>query len=148
MPHLRIAVLAAAAGVLLVSSLLSGAVPRAHDVWFGLVLGRAGHPMRAAVEMAAGSTDTSTVIDVRLTQDSVAQVRGWQVRRGSCERGGAVLGAPTAYVPLRVDDDGTAMAQITLAVALPDSGEFHALVRASPRADSPILGCGALLLED
>jgi hypothetical protein len=139
---------AACTGGVLCAWLLLGAAPFRHLSWFGLVLGRDGRPMRAEVEMEGGSADASTDIHMTLMQDSVGAVRGWQVRRGTCERPLGPFGDPAAYPPLRVSGAGKTLGEATVALAVPDSGDFHAVVTESPAASGRIIGCGALLVDD
>ena len=98
--------------------------------------------------MEAGSTDASTAIHMTLTQDSVGAVRGWQVRRGTCELPMGPFGDPAAYPTLRVSGAGKALGEATVSLALPDSGDFHAVVTASPQTPGDIIGCGTLLVDD
>ncbi|WP_373069811.1 hypothetical protein [Gemmatimonas sp.] len=67
---------------------------------------------------------------------------------GSCAKGGAVLGAASAYTPLRVDAKGMAEGKATLRVALPDSGSFYVNIHASATNMKKIVACGDLLLEE
>lgn len=148
MHRARVTPLAACIGGVLCASLLLGATPFDHLSWFGLVLGRDGSTMRGEVEMEGGSTEALTDIHMTLTQDSVGAVRGWQVRRGTCERPLGPFGDPAAYPVLRVDGAGKALGEATVALAVPDSGDFHAVVTASPQTSGRIIGCGALLVDD
>lgn len=138
----------ACAGGVLLSWLLLGAAPYRHLSWFGVAMGRDGRTMRGAVEMEGGSSEGSTDVHMTLTQDSVGAVRGWQVRRGTCERPLGPFGDPAAYPVLRVDGAGKALGEATVALAVPDSGEFHAVVTESPQVSGRIIGCGALLVDD
>lgn len=148
MRRVRVIPFAACTGGLLLSGLLLGAAPYRHLSWFGVAMGRDGRTMRGEVEMEGGSTDGSTDIHMTLTQDSVGAVRGWQVRRGTCERPLGPFGDPAAYPTLRVNETGKALGEATVSVAVPDSGDFHAVVTASPQTPGRILACGALLVDD
>jgi len=148
MRRVRALPFAVCTGGFLVSWLLIGAAPYRHLSWFGVAMGHDGRTMRGEVEMEAGSTEASTAIHMTLTQDSVGSVRGWQVRRGTCERPLGPFGDPAAYPPLHVNRAGKALGEATVAIAVPDSGDFHAVVTASPQTAGRIIGCGALLVDD
>jgi hypothetical protein len=148
MRRVRATPFVACTGGLLLSWLLLGAAPYRHLSWFGVAMGRDGRTMRAEVEMEGGRTDASTDIHMTLTQDSVGAVRGWQIRRGTCERPLEPFGDPAAYPPLHVSGAGKTLGEATVSIAVPDSSDFHAVVTESPRASGEIIACGALLVDD
>lgn len=53
-----------------------------------------------------------------------------------------------AYPPLRVNGAGKALGEATVAIAVPDSGDFHAVVTASPQTAGRLIARGALLVDD
>jgi hypothetical protein len=119
-----------------------------HLLWIGLAVGRDGNPMRADVELYAGKTGGSSTAEVSLRLDAPGGVRGWAIRRGSCDRPGAVFGDPAAYPALRVDRTGKAAGKAAIAVAVPDTGAYHVVVTVSPTDRQRVLACGDLVLED
>lgn len=119
-----------------------------HFAWVGVVLGREGSSIRGDVEMYGGKTKISTYIGIENRRDRSGAVRPWQVRLGSCETSGPTFGDASAYPPLRVGRDGKAISRATIAIVLPDSGEYHVTVYESPRSPSRIVACGDLIVDE
>jgi len=119
-----------------------------HLIWVGLALGNDGNPIRANVEMFAGQTVGTTTVELSLQHDAAGSTRGWAIRRGTCARAGSVLGAQSAYAPLRVDSAGKASAKANLALTLPDTGDYHVIIAPSATERRRMLACGNLVLED
>ena len=125
-----------------------GVAPALHLLWVGLALGRRGSEVRADVEMYAGKTAHTSTADLTLRADAPSALRGWEIRRGTCERPGATFGSTDAYPALRVNREGKAAGKAAIDLAVPDSGDFHVVVTASPTDRQRVLACGNLVLED
>ena len=126
---------------------LLAARPAPHLVWIGTAMGRDGVTLRGDLEMFAGQADNTTFVEFAVRRDTPGAVRSWRVMRGRCT---APLGAfvdPRSFPRLRIGQDGKGVGSVTLAVALPDTGDFHVVVAASPTAPR-VLACGDLVLDD
>ena len=93
----------------------------------------------------ANATDSSrTVVYVSITNATPGGLHPWAIHLGQCGSDQGVLGPPNAYPPLRVGNDGTANARITLSIPLPSSGDYYANISASSANINTVLACGNL----
>lgn len=127
---------------------LVGAAPTMHLLWVGLAIGRDGSTVRADLELYAGKAPNTSTAEVSMRADVPASVRGWEIRRGTCDRPGPIFGTADVYPALRADRGGKAVGKATIAVAVPDTGDYHVVVTASPTDRQRVLACGNLVLED
>ena len=113
-----------------------------------MVMGKSGSKIRGVIAMEAGKTAGTTSAVVKYAGDIAGATRPWHVHIGSCAKAGAVLGAPSAYTPLRVNAKGAAEGKAILRMALPDSGDFYVNIHESATNMGKIVACGELLLEE
>lgn len=118
-----------------------------HEVWIGTAVGENGSTMRGDLEMFAGKEANTTFVELAQRNDVPGAVRTWRVRHGSCTKPGQVFGDSSAFPVIRIGKDGKGVATVTLRLAVPDTGDFHVAVSASPR-DPRRTACGDLVLED
>lgn len=130
------------------SSSLAYGLVRRHVAWDGMVMGKNGSKIRGVIAMEAGKTVGTTSAVVKYAGDIAGAVRPWHVHVGSCAKGGAVLGAATAYTPLIVNTKGAAEGNSVLRLALPDSGEYYVNIHESAANMGKIVACGDLLLAE
>lgn len=126
---------------------LTAARPTPHLIWIGTAVGRDGATLRGDLEMFAGKADNSTFVELAVRTDTPGAVRSWRVMRGSCAKPRSVFGDQARFPLLRVGKDGKGVDSLTLAVALPDTGDFHVTVAASPTS-TRVIACGDLVLDD
>ncbi len=119
-----------------------------HLAWDGMVLGKGASKIRGLITMEGGAIAGTTRANISYKGDVGGATRVWQVRAGSCARGGGVLGDVRAYAPLRTSATGVAEGGATLKSALPDSGEYFVGVYASSKRSAAMIACGDLLLEE
>jgi hypothetical protein len=110
-------------------------------------MGRDGATLRGDLEMFAGQPNNTTFVELAIRQDTPGAARSWRVMRGSCTSPRGAFVAPNRFPPLRIGKDGKGVDSVTLAVALPDTGDFHVIITASARAERT-LACGDLVLDD
>ncbi len=92
--------------------------------------------------MSPGSDDEETRAEVRISNATPGGVHPWHVHRGLCGGGGDILGSADDYKPLKVDDDGRASEAAVVEAEMPESGEYHVNVHASPGNLESIIACG------
>ncbi|MDQ8160883.1 MAG: hypothetical protein P3B76_07520 [Gemmatimonadota bacterium] len=131
----------------LTTGILIAARPRFHEVWIGIAVGADGAAMRGDLEMFAGNAPNTTVVELAQRNDVPGARRAWHVRRGTCATPGQLFGDSTAYPAIRIGKGGKGVGTVTLPLAIPDTGDFHVAVTASPR-DRRRVACGDLVLED
>jgi hypothetical protein len=68
----------------------------------------------------------------------------WHVHRGHCGSDQGIFGAPDAYKPLEVQNNGRALSDAKLSVPMPKTGEFFVNVHASASNMRTIIACGNL----
>ena len=134
--------------MLVFSSSLAYALVRRHVAWDGMVTGKGGSKIRGVIAMEGGKAVGTTSAVVKYAGDVGGVTRAWHVHVGSCAKGGAVLGAATAYAPLRVNAKGAAEGVAILRLALPDSGEYYVNIHESASNMGKIIACGDLLLAE
>jgi hypothetical protein len=91
-----------------------------------------------------GPSAGNTVAGVSISNAAPGGVHPWQINHGRCGENGPILGSADAYPPLNVAGDGTAAAQASLAIPLPDSGQYHVNVHAASDNMGTIIACGNL----
>ena len=126
---------------------LAAAVPPRHELWIGTAVGENGGPMRGDFEMFAAKAPNTTFAELSQRNDVPGAVRTWRVRHGTCAKPGQVFGDSTTFPHIRIGKDGKGVGAVTLRLAVPDTGDFHVAVGASPR-DQRRVACGDLVLED
>ncbi|WP_291159837.1 hypothetical protein [Gemmatimonas sp. UBA7669] len=133
--------------VALLSASLIGARPVPHDVWVGTAMPTDGGAMRGVLEMFAGKPPNTTFVELALRNDLPGAMRVWHVGQGTCAKPSMIFGDSAAYPVIRIGNDGKGVGAVTLRLTLPDTGDFHVAIAASPR-NSRRVACGDLVLED
>ncbi|MFN8800901.1 MAG: hypothetical protein ACK6DR_02895 [Gemmatimonas sp.] len=128
-------------------ALLAAARPLPHEVWAGTAMATDGSAMRGDLEMFAGKAPGTTFVELAQRNDAPGARRTWRVRHGTCAKPGMVFGDSAAYPVIRIGTEGKGIGSVTLRLAMPDTGDFHVAVAASPR-DARRVACGDLVLED
>lgn len=101
--------------------------------------------VRGTAWMGANRTDSAqTEASVSIANAAPGGVHPWHVHIGRCGADQGILGAPQAYEPLRVDDEGRAQARAELAMPAPISGQYFVNVHASAENMKTIIACGNL----
>lgn len=67
----------------------------------------------------------------------------WHVHSGTCDNAGPPVGTASAYTPLTVGADGSAMGDATMTVAPSDSASYVVNVHRSA-SDMAVIACGLL----
>ena len=128
------------------SSLATGLVR--HLAYDGMVMGVGGSKIRGEIAMERGGKPKTTLATVEYKGDVAGAVRPWHVHVGSCAKGGPVFGSPAAYTPLTVSATGTAKGKATLAITIPETGDYYVNVHESATAMGKIVACGDLLTHE
>lgn len=89
----------------------------------------------------AGSAAGTSVATISITGGTPGTTYPWHVHTGKCGPGG-VVGAGSAYKPVKVGADGTGKGMATVSVATPTSGDYH--VNVHNAADMSVIACGNL----
>jgi superoxide dismutase, Cu-Zn family len=137
----------AACVLIALSSSLATALGR-HLAYDGMVMGVGGSKIRGEIAMERGSKPRTTVATVEYKGDVAGSKRPWHVHVGTCAKGGPVLGNPAAYTPLTVSATGTAKGKATLAITIPDTGDYYVNIHESATAMGKIVACGDLLTHE
>lgn len=90
-------------------------------------------------------TVTGRTVRVDWSGDQPGSTRPWFVYRGSCTRDEGVVGAPSAYTPIAVDNRGAGTGTATLPAPLAASAAYVVAVRdGAPGATQAIIACGPI----
>lgn len=92
--------------------------------------------------MAPGQSTNTTLVNVSISNAAPGGVHPWHVHRGQCGNDQGIVGQASDYPALRVGNDGTASAQITLPLPMPSSGSYFVNVHASPTNMGTSIACG------
>lgn len=103
---------------------------------------RAGSEARANVRV--GTAPGQTAAAINLVGGEANATHPWHIHRGTCETGGAIVGDPAAYPPLRPTSAGAANATAHIRVQLVPGENYHVNVHRSPAALDQIIACGDL----
>ena len=95
-----------------------------------------------AMVMSAGSNQTTA--NVTIEGATAGGTHPWHVHRGTCGSDKGIVGPPSAYTPIRVGQDGSGTASVTLPVAAPTSGDYMVNVHKSATEMGVIVACGPL----
>ncbi|AMW05592.1 hypothetical protein [Gemmatimonas phototrophica] len=118
-----------------------------HLIWIGTAIGRDGATLRGDLEMFAGKADNTTFVELAIRKDVPGAARSWRVMRGSCATPRGAFADAGSFPLIRIGKEAKGVNSVTLPVALPDTGDFHVTVAASPTA-TRVLACGDLVLDD
>jgi hypothetical protein len=110
--------------------------------WNAEVQPRDDSGVRATVRAASGPGQTAVAIN--LAGGEVGGTHPWHIHRGTCATGGAIVGNPAAYPPLRPTSAGAATATAHIRVQLVPGEDYHVNVHRSPEQLGQILACGNL----
>lgn len=110
--------------------------------WNAEVTPRAGSDVRANVRV--GTAPGQTAAAINLVGGQAGATHPWHVHRGTCATGGAIVGDPAAYPPLRPNSAGAATATALIRVQLVPGEDYHINVHQSPEALNQIIACGDL----
>ncbi len=145
---MRLPLRAALLCVTVAAGALSAARPFPHMIWLGTALPLDKSAMRGDFEMTAGKVKGTSALELSQRKDTPGAVRPWQLKRGTCKKSGAVYGDAAAYKPVTIGADGKGVSSLTVAMAVPDTGDFHVVVMTSLKEPNRIFACGDLVLED
>ena len=107
----------------------------------------AGSNITGTAEFKAKS-DKETEAEISIKGATAGAELPWHVHSGKCGSNGPIVGAATAYQPIKVNKDGSGKAEAKLAMATPASGEYFVNVHKSAADLKTIVACGDLTLED
>lgn len=88
--------------------------------------------------------DYGSMVTLDLSNATSGGLHPWHIHRGRCGDNGPIVGDPSAYPSLSVNNDGNARATANLDPALPASGEFYVNVHALATNMGTIISCGNL----
>lgn len=74
-------------------------------------------------------------------------VHPWHVHTGTCDKSDGIVGAASAYPPIKVGADGKGMATATVTKPLTAGGEYIVNVHESRSSMKTIVACGALTAQ-
>ena len=91
------------------------------------------------------SINSETSITITLTGARAGATHPWHLHDGSCETGGPIVGAASAYAALSVGNEGQAVGSARLTMGLNEAQKYHVNVHASPYDLATIVACGNLV---
>lgn len=100
--------------------------------------------MRGSAAMQPTGNGQGTLISVNIANATPGGVHPWQVRRGQCGADQGPFSATATYQPLKIADDGRGDADVTVAGATPDTGDYFVTVSASAANPETVVACGNL----
>ena len=100
--------------------------------------------MTGAAAMTPGSNSNSTNVTIQLSNATPGGMHPWQLRSGQCGSDYGVFGSAESYRSLKVDDDGRASGTATVALTMPEAGQYYVSVGASTSNPGMIVACGNL----
>ena len=128
---------------------LAGARYGAFDhEWKAVLAPVSGSNITGEAELEGKDKDKSSEAEISIKGATAGAELPWHVHSGTCASGGGIVGDPKAYAPLKVNDKGEAKAEAKLAIATPESGDYHVNVHKSAAELGTIVSCGDLKLED
>ncbi len=86
---------------------------------------------------------TSAKAHISISGAKAGDVLPWHVHSGTCGNSGPPIGMASAYKPLTVGADGSAMEEATMSVAPSDSASYVVNVHRSA-SDMSVISCGLL----
>ncbi len=94
--------------------------------------------------MQPGRTTGNTDFSLSIANATPGGLHPWQVHHGQCGADDGILGAPGAYQPIKVGDDGRGKASATVPMTTPTSGSYFVTVQASAANPETAVACGNL----
>ena len=108
-------------------------------------VGSSGVSGSADVEpaMAAAQRDSSSYrASITILGAKPGAKHAWHVHSGRCGSGGGVVGSPSSYKPITVDQMGGGSSSAMVRVALDAGGDYHVNVHAA--GGNEVIACGDL----
>jgi hypothetical protein len=99
-------------------------------------------------ELEGKDKDKSSKAEISIKGATAGAELPWHVHTGKCGSSGGIVGDPKAYALLKVGKDGDAKGEAKLAIATPESGDYHVNVHKSAAEMGTIVSCGDLALGD
>jgi hypothetical protein len=115
--------------------------------WSATLQPSSGSDLNGSAQVEAAGSD-STRASISIMNAKPNAVLAWHIHQGRCGGNGDIVGAQSAYQPVRADGNGTGSSSATLPMALPESGEYSVSVHASDRASDAIISCGDLRADN
>lgn len=127
---------------------LAAATNRALDQeWKAVLKPVGGSTITGEAEVEGEDKGKKTEAEIKITGATPGAELPWHVHQGKCGDNGTIIGAATAYPPLKVKADGSAKAEAKLDIEAPTSGEYYVNVHKSASDLKTIVACGELVLE-
>ena len=88
-------------------------------------------------------------VTVQLKQEIAGTARVWEIRTGTCAKPGKVWGNPAAFSKkLIADQNGISKLKTTVAIELPETGDFHIQIKAPSGNTGKAALCSDFYAED
>lgn len=110
--------------------------------WNATLEPRGGTDVRATAR--AVTTPGQTAVAINMAGGTAGATNPWHIHRGTCGSGGAIVGDPGAYPPLRPTSAGGATATAHVRVQLVPGEDYHVNIHRSPELLDQIIACGNL----
>lgn len=115
--------------------------------WKATLTPGAGSKITGTAEFEGKDKDKKSEAEISIKGGTPGAELPWHVHSGKCGTGGPIVGAATAYKPLKVKDNGEAKEEAKLDIAAPMSGDYSVNVHKSAAEMKTIVACGDLALD-
>jgi hypothetical protein len=100
--------------------------------------------VKGAVTMSPGSSPSTTVVTMNVSNAASGGLHPWEVRGGHCGSPAGVFGSAGDYEPISIDSDGRGSSTATVSQASPTAGAYSAIVYAAPDNPETVIACANL----
>jgi len=126
---------------------LAGATYGFDHEWKAVLKPGAGSNITGTAEFEGKDKDKASEAEISIKGATAGAELPWHVHSGKCGTGGPVVGAATAYKPLKVKENGEAKEEAKLDMPTPSSGDYSVNVHKSAAEMKTIVACGDFTLE-
>ena len=116
--------------------------------WKAVLAPVSGSKITGQAELEGKDKDKSSEAEISIKGATAGAELPWHVHTGKCGSSGGIVGDPKAYALLKVDKKGEAKGEAKLAIATPESGDYHVNVHKSAAEMGTIVSCGDLARGD
>jgi hypothetical protein len=120
--------------------------PNAREWVANLVALEPGYTLSGTSIVTAFPGEPAFTASIQLEGDVPGSLRPWHVHVGTCGSGGSIVGPDAAYPRLSINNDGFAVVETNVLVAL-DNGAYHVNVHFSDAQFDRLIACGDLIRQ-
>ena len=115
------------------------------DAWVAVVNPNGAETLRGTIILGKGDAVGTARATIEVAGGTGGSNHPWHVHKGKCGDNGEIVGSPSSYDVLIVDEAGSIKHVDDLDFAVPPNGDFYVNLHKSPTQMALIVACGQLV---